>query len=153
MRTAETEDQALGILVDANACLSARWAELRVRLEEVGVALADSPDPDGTVIDGDIRIGLWLMPTNTSDGELEGFVSRMIPGGDPVWLRACHYIDGISEADRKFAADKAAKARLYAWLAARKEPRLMGWAIRDEDLEVDGDLCQRFVAWLTRLFG
>ena len=52
------------------------------------------------------------------------------------------YIDRIPPAARKFTDDKAAKAQLYAWLAARRQPRLMGWAIRDRDLNVDGELCQ-----------
>ena len=153
LRAAGLEDQAVGILVDANASLTARWEELMGRLEEVGVALPRSPDPDGTVVDGEPRVGVWLMPDNRSGGELEDFVTHMIPDGDPVWPLSRCYIDGIPAATRKFPTDKAAKAQLYAWLAARRHPRLMGWAVRDGDLAVDGEICRRFVDWLTRLFG
>ncbi len=93
------------------------------------------------------------MPDNESNGELEDFVAQMIPSRDPVWPLSQRYIDGIPQAAQKFTDDKAAKAQLYAWLAARRHPRLMGWAVRDEDLAVNGELCERFVAWLIRLFG
>ena len=144
--------QAVGILVDANTEPAERWGALADRLGGEGITLPAAPDPDGTIIDGEPRIGIWLMPNNTSDGELEDFVTHMIPGGDPVWPRSQCYIDRIPPAARKFTDDKASKAQLYAWLAARREPRLMGWAVRDGDLAVDGDLCKRFVDWLTRLF-
>ncbi len=91
------------------------------------------------------------MPDNHSAGELENFVIQMVPADDPVWPLSQRYIDEIP--NPPFAASKTVRAQLYAWLAAREDPRQMGLAIRARDLDVDGDLCQRFVAWLTRLFG
>lgn len=151
--------QALGILVDANDNLTARWNAVADRLRRVGYQPPASPDPAGTVIPGNPRIpgrpriGVWLMPDNTSTGELEDFVAQMIPGEDPVWPLSQRYIEGIPAADRKFAAHKTLRAQIHAWLAARKDPRQMGLAIRACDLDVDGRLCQKFVAWLTSLFG
>jgi len=145
--------QAVGILVDANTDPAGRWRAVAKELGDEGVALPPAPEPDGTVVEGEPRVGVWLMPDNQSDGELEDFVAQMIPDDDPVWPRSQCYIDRIPPAARKFTNDKAAKAQLYAWLAAREHPRLMGWAVRDGDLAVNGDLCQRFVAWLTRLLG
>ena len=46
------------------------------------------------------------MPNNTSPGELENFVSEMIPNDDPVWRLSKDYIDGIPEADRKVYREK-----------------------------------------------
>ena len=151
--------QALGILVDANDNLTARWNAVANRLRRVGYQPPAFPDPAGTVISGNPhiparpRIGIWLMPDNTSPGELEDFVAQMIPGEDPVWPLSQQYIEGIPVADRKFAEHKTLRAQIHAWLAARKDPRQMGLAIRACDLDVDGPLCQKFVAWLTNLFG
>ena len=92
------------------------------------------------------------MPDNCSPGELEDFVAKMIPASDAVWPLSQRYIDGIPEADKKFSEKKQPRAQLYAWLAAREDPRQMGAAIGARDLKVDGALCQEFVAWLTRLF-
>ena len=76
----------------------------------------------------------------------------MIPDCDPVWPLARAYIDGIPCAERKFIPKKQQRAEVHAWLAAREDPRLMGAAIGARDLDVDGPLCQSFVAWLERLF-
>lgn len=101
--------QAVGILVDANDCLADHWKAVAYRLEQAGLEVPDHPEPAGTIIDGTTRtprVGVWLMPDNTSPGELENFVSEMIPDDDPVWPRSQCYIDGIPEDDREFKKKK-----------------------------------------------
>ena len=92
------------------------------------------------------------MPDNSNPGELENFVERMIPAADSVWPLSQQFIAGIPSTDRKFAAGKTLRAQIHAWLATREDPRQMGLAIGARDLEIDGPLCQRFLAWLTCLF-
>lgn len=145
--------QALGILVDSDDSLQSRWDEITYQLRDEGITPPSSPSLDGTIIDdGNPRVGVWLMPNNQAPGELEDFVSQMIPDGDPVWPLAQQYIAGIPPFARKFAAGKTLRAQLHSWLAAREDPRQIGLAIRARDLAIDGELCQKFVAWLTRLF-
>ena len=145
--------RALGIIVDADDDLSARWQAVAGRLADEGIQTPNSPDPDGTIInaEGYPRVGIWLMPDNASAGELEDFISEMIPDGDPVWPLSAHYIDGIPAPHRKFAANKETRAKVHAWLAARENPRPMGQAIRARDLEIGGPLCQSFIRWLDNL--
>ena len=153
------DQEAVGILADANDDLSVRWSEIAEQIEEAqriraaGMHAPKSPDPKGTIIHATPRVGVWLMPNNKLGGELEDFVAQMIPARDLVWPLSQKYINGIPAAARKFTDDKSSKAQLYAWLAARKEPRLMGRDIHDGDLNVNGPLCQKFVDWLTSLFG
>lgn len=144
----------VGILVDANDAVNARWRAVRNRLLKEGIEAPPQPDPAGTIIDtaGKPRVGIWLMPDNESLGELEDFVVKMIPDEDRVWSLAQRYIEGIPGPDRKFTEHKRLRAQLYAWLAAREDPRQMGLAIQAGDLKVDGDLSRRFVAWLAKLF-
>ena len=145
--------QALGILVDSDESLQSRWDEITYQLREEGITPPSSPSRDGTIITaGSQRVGVWLMPDNQAPGELEDFVSQMIPAGDPVWPLAQQYIAGIPPSARKFAAGKSMRAQIYAWLAARADPRQMGSAIGAHDLLVDGELCQKFTTWLARLF-
>ena len=145
--------QTVGILADANDDVANRWKAITDRLSEVDIQPPASPDPAGTIIPGTPRIGIWLMPDNESPGELENFVVQMIPNEDPVWPLSRDYIDGIPREGRKFSAKKELRAQLYAWLAAREDPRRMGLAIGAGDLGIDGDLSQKFVAWLAQLFG
>ena len=149
---------AVGFVVDADDTPDKHWDQV---INEIAIAndeiqLPQSPDPDGTIIPenpaiGSPRIGIWVMPDNTSTGELEDFAALMIPSGDPVWPLAQNYINGIPE-PRKFDNDKIAKAEIHAWLAARKYPGLVGLAIREGDLDTSSQLAQTFLRWLSRLF-
>ena len=148
--------EALGIVLDADDEISARWDDVVSRLEEAGITgVPDGPEPGGVCIEGSAelpRVGIWVMPDNESSGELEDFVSRMVPDGDPVWCRAESYIDGIPADIREFSDKKVQRATVYAWTATREQPGRMGAAIKKGDLEVDGELATKFMKWLRRLF-
>ena len=149
----------LGIVLDADDNPSARWQALTDRLNRLRQEdhfdlpeLPAQPEPSGTIIEGRLRIGIWLMPDNSSTGELEDFVGSMIPSGDPVWPLSEAYIEGIPPAERKFGPGKIQRAKVHAWLATREEPRRMGLAIKARDLVTDGANTVAFVDWLRTLF-
>jgi len=148
--------EAIGILPDANDNPEGRWSAVRDRLRRQGYQPPAALDPDGTIIASDLprrpRIGIWLWPDNESTGEVEDFVETMVPLHDPVWPRSQAYIDGIPEADRRFSQGKVLKAKLHAWLATRETPSRMGAAIGARELDADGPLATKFVAWLRRLY-
>ena len=144
--------QVVGILADANDHLTGRWNSIRTQLDRAGVSAGNPPLSQGLIVNHAPRVGVWLMPDNQSSGELEDFVIRMIPCNEKVWPLSQSYIDGIPLEDRRFSPGKKQRAQLYAWLATREEPRLMGSAIRTHDLEINGSLSQQFVGWLKRLF-
>lgn len=144
---------ALGILVDANDDFDARWQAVAHQLRQAAVDPPTRATAAGIVVDGKPRVGVWLMPDNGSTGELEDFIQKLLPTGDPVWPRARHYIDDIPAAHRKFAAGKILRAQIHAWLATRKEPRKMGAAVGAGDLNVTHPLATQFADWLRRLFG
>lgn len=110
------------------------------------------PVPAGAIIDCKPRIGIWLMPDNKSPGELEDFAVKMVPKNDPVWPLSKAYIANIPKNDRKFAPDKTKKAKLFAWLAARKEPGRMGAAVGAGDLTLNNEPSKKFLEWLSKLF-
>ena len=147
--------QAVGIVVDANDDIEARWAAVKNRLDRAGFVVGER-DSAGTVIRGtppEPDAGVWIMPDNRSPGELEDFIEAMIPANDAVWPLSRAYIDGgIPSRDRLFSAEKALRAQVHAWLAARERPRPMGVAIRAGDLDVEGVGCAGLTTWLRRLF-
>ena len=146
--------QAIGIVVDADEDIGARWMSVADRLKRVGIVLGDR-DPTGTIVPGtpaNLDVGVWLMPNNQSPGELEDFIRTMLPVDDPVWPLAQRYIDGIPPEHRVFRQRKALRAKVHAWLATRRRPRRMGTAIAARDLDSTGEVCAMFVAWLRRLF-
>ena len=150
---------AVGFVVDADDAPVDHWQQVidRIAAANSEIQLPQSPDPGGTIIPedpaiGSPRIGVWVMPDNVSTGELEDFVRLMIPNDDQVWPRAQDYIDGIPPDDRKFDTEQVTKNRVYAWLAARRYPGLIGLAVREGDLDPAGQLPQTFLRWLSRLF-
>ena len=156
-----TSSQIVGVVIDADDNIIDRWKEIREEVERAtAISLRDKPTRGGTIIDAESssrvdvsRVGVWIMPDNENSGELEDFTQQMLPADDAVWPLSQEYINGIPDEHRKFAVHKATKAQFYAWLAARRQPGLMGASIGAEDLEIDGALCQRFGAWLEELFG
>ena len=102
---------ALGILVDANDDLDARWEAVGHQLRQVAVEPPTRAVAVGTVVESKPRVGVWLMPDNGSAGELEDVVRRLLPAGDPVWPRAQRYIDDIPTAHREFATGKIVTVR------------------------------------------
>ncbi len=148
----------MGILVDADDDVDARWQSVTRRLKQAraGLQIPPEPDPNGTVLDENPqdripRIGIWMMPNNESPGELEDFIARMIPGGDAVWPLSKKYIASIPQSERKFTLKKELRAQVHAWLATRERPRPIGTAIGTRDLKAEAN-SQKFINWLQRLF-
>lgn len=76
MRTLEAEinvpdRRVVGFVVDANDDIVGRWQSMRNRLERVGVRLPDELQLGGAIIAGNPKVGVWVMPNNSSAGELE----------------------------------------------------------------------------------
>ena len=147
------ERTALGIVVDANDNPVTRWRAIGHRLRGADVQLPDQPAQGGTIINGEPRVGVWLMPNNSTPGELEHFVAKLVPEGDPVWPLAERYINGIPSEHRQFSTGKELRAKLHAWLATRQEPRKMGAAIRTAELNAEAPIAGQFADWLHTLFG
>ena len=57
----------------------------------------------------------------------------------------------MHNSERKFGK-KRTRAEVWARLATRKEPSRFDEAIKNGDLNINDELCQRFMAWLNRLF-
>ena len=140
---------ALGVLVDANDDPAARWQAVRDRCERRGIALPSRPDPEGVVVAGRPRVGVWLMPDNQSPGQLEDLVAAMIPAEDVVWRLAQEFVNSIPEPERP---RPAIKAQVHAWLAARAEARPMGSAIGTGHLDTSTPPATSFINWLQLLF-
>ena len=92
------------------------------------------------------------MPDNILPGDLERFVSFLVPANDTLWSRAKTTISDIPDQDRRFGSKKS-KAEIHTWLAWQQEPgRPLGVAIRARYLDPDAPKAQQFVKWLRELF-
>jgi hypothetical protein len=145
----------IGIVVDADADVEARWAAIRNVLARSGYqTIPERPEADGIVLREAERpvFGAWLMPENTTPGMLEDFAAALVPEGDFLWTHAGEVIDGIPAEHRRFAEGHRAKARMRTWLAWQEDPGApMGLAITKRYLDADAPRARRFIDWLTRL--
>lgn len=149
----------IGIILDADTNLNARWESLKTLLQTENYAVSSAPDINGTVIEGTGRnptIGVWLMPDNLQAGMLKDFVRYLIPINDllqPFVEQILGQIEAEPVENRYDPAFQRAKAFIHTWLAWQKDPgKPMGTAISATFLDHNAELCLRFVDWLNRLF-
>ncbi len=150
-----SELERLGVVVDADEQIEARWAQLKTLLSAAGyTTLPATPDQGGTLIkeQGRPLIGVWIMPDNALPGKLENFLSFLIPPSDALWPKAQRDVDAIPAADMKFQKPDEIKAKLHTWLAWQAEPgKPYGLAIRARFLDAEAPPAQQFMNWLKRL--
>lgn len=152
--------KALGILVDADTNMQARWDSLRDHLVAAGYTAPTVPLPQGTILSppsGKLlpKVGVWLMPDNQRDGILEDFLRLLVP--TPELLdHAQQSIDNIPDGHRLFASKDEPKALMHTWLAWQEEPgKPFGTAIKAQYLKADAARIPEvanLINWLRELF-
>ncbi len=158
-RLKESDIATLGIILDADTDLQARWQAVTARLAASGYNnIPTSPSREGTVITAPPdsllpRVGVWLMPDNQLPGILEDFLRFLVPPGDNLLVHAEEAIDTIPTEQLKFADLKKPKARIHTWLAWQEEPgKPFGQAIAARYLDPNLPAADIFAAWLQRTF-
>ena len=149
--------EALGLVLDADQNISARWNAIRNRLIQAGyINVPETPQPGGLIVNtqGKPRFGVWLMPNNHLPGMLEDFVSYLISSDDLLKPKVKEILDNIEDENlNQYSPVHHAKAFIHTWLAWQKAPgQPMGQAITAKVLNADADLSQAFVEWLNQLF-
>jgi hypothetical protein len=146
----------LGIVIDANDDFASRWRQLRDR------CLSSIPDiPETMPTDGLIRnnadgkrLGIWIMPDNSSAGMLENFLQHLVPAGqEPLWQFASSSTAEARSRGAPYRTAHEAKARIHAWLAWQDPPgQPFGTAMTQKILDVQLASSAPFVAWFRKLY-
>lgn len=146
----------LGVVVDADNDVLARWEQLHNLLLEAGChSISKTPNRDGfiSVSRRGIKVGVWMMPDNSATGEIENFVSLLVPDGDALWPHAHQSVDNIAPADRRFKDNDFVRSVIHTWLAWQEDPGTpMGLAIAKRYLDASSPGARSFLTWLKRLF-
>lgn len=152
VRLKESDLERLGVVLDADQDLEARWAQLRDRLRRAGYAgVPDRPASEGTVVVFQhelcsIRFGVWLMPNNRLPGMLEDFLAFLVSPDDRMMPRVDGFLASIPSEDRVFPLPKA---RIHSYLAVQKEPgKPLGLAITCGYLNARQETVYPFLNWL-----
>lgn len=155
----ETDIEALGVVVDADTDLKARWQSLRDRLIAAGYStVPNDAAPDGTILPAPPesllpRVGIWIMPDNQTKGILEDFLRFLVPPCSALWEHARSSVALIPENERRFRQLDEPKALIHTWLAWQQEPgRPLGTAITAKFLDANVAQVDVLVAWLKAVF-
>ncbi len=156
LRLKEPGLQSLGIVIDADEDVQARWSSVRDRLQRVGYEVPTQSVQDGFILTlpNRPRVGVWVMPDNQLPGRLEDFVGHLIPQTDNLKPIAEKTLQSIEKKKlNHFRPIHRSKALIHTWLAWQEMPGMpMGQAITARVLLHDQILANSFVAWLKRLF-
>jgi len=153
----ERDLETLGIVVDADLNLAARWQSVTQKLKDSGYQnLPKLPPAEGWVYEQSElpKIGVWVMPDNQVNGILEDFVARLIPDGDRLHSKAQYILTQIeAENLHCYPLVSRPKALIHTWLAWQEKPGMpMGQAITAKTLTYESAIAHLFVAWLNALF-
>lgn len=146
-----SERERLGVLVDADTDLDARWSQLRSRVPE----LPAIPDAAGTVVQTGfgVQFGAWLMPDNQLPGRLEDFLALLIPTDNEDLPEVDRLLEAIRPRPFHANASWRPKARIHGWLSVQEMPgRPLGQAVTARYLAADGPHVDALIGWLSRLF-
>lgn len=102
------EGDRVGVVIDADTDLAARWRSLRDRLIALGYpGVGEHPDPKGTVLEPPAdkllpRVGIRIMPDNRTPGILEDFLLFLVPPDSRLYAHVRAGVDSIPEKERLF---------------------------------------------------
>jgi len=154
---------AVGYVVDADDATGdppgwrPTWQAVCHRLRLLGLDPPPVPPTEGyigRISESGPRLGVWIMPDNASDGEIEAFLFSLTDQSSPLWKHVktattCARTDHEAE----FHDSNQPKAELACWLAWQKEPAMKyGEAIQAGKFDCRKDIAIRFAAWVQRLF-
>jgi hypothetical protein len=94
-----SQGDVLGMVVDADLDLLARWNSIKDILTQKGYKVPKKPALEGTILRNDDlpTVGIWLMPDNHLRGMLEDFVAKLVPENDILWNYALESVQSLPE--------------------------------------------------------
>ncbi|CAN2041734.1 DUF4276 family protein [Candidatus Magnetomoraceae bacterium gMMP-15] len=161
----KTNEDVIGIIVDADENLAERWKKLRDILIKVKFQdVPQSTNIKGIILKADEndelpQVGVWLMPNNKLNGRIEDFIKFLVPSDDDLLPLAEKKVDDlISKEKNRFTIPHKSKAVIHTWLAWQERPGTqLGAAVTyrvAKTLEhiLDDKNATDFIEWLKKLF-
>jgi hypothetical protein len=153
------EGDIVGVVIDADTDLHARWQSLRDKLINVGYTeVPTNPMPDGTIIEPPAEtllpiVGIWIMPDNQTTGILEDFLQLLVPVDSLLFDHVKSSVASIPKDEVRFRETARPKAIIHTWLAWQDEPgKPLGTSITARYLDPGVTQVDVLVSWLNRLY-
>ncbi|TMQ02924.1 MAG: hypothetical protein E6J91_49305 [Deltaproteobacteria bacterium] len=140
----------MGVIVDRDDASNDNWPAVSAILQRLGLDVRD-PASTGAIVDG--HCGIWMWPDSVGHGDLEDFVSAIIPQSSILSYaaEACRIArdDHGAEYELRHARKAALKVR-SVWRDASAAGGY-GHLVRNLSL-TSTPACEAFLAWFTTLF-
>jgi hypothetical protein len=146
--------RTFGLILDADQNPAGRYQRVRQLCRELFPNLPEALPPEGLIVEhNEKRFGLWLMPDNVANGDLETFLRLLVPADNAtLWELAAESVDRATEAGAACIGHET-KARLYTWLAWQKDPgQSPGIALTAKTLDPTSASARPFVTWFRKLY-
>jgi len=141
----------VGPIVDRDSATNDKWPAVSAMLQRLGAERPEGPAAAGAIVDG--RYGVWMWPDNVSHGDLEHFVSGIVPRSAllsyAIEASRVAKDDHAAEYDPRHARKAALKVR-SVWRDASAAGG-HGHLIRNLELTPTA-ASGAFLAWFTKLF-
>ena len=157
LRLKQQTVKILGIVVDADQDSNVIWNSLKHILRESNYFLPEYPvyggythPPQGIYP----KLGIWIMPENTTAGMLEDFARNLIPDTNPLK----GYVDTVLQQleilnYNRYSVIHRAKAYIHTFLAWQEDPGTpIGLSITKHYFDHDAAGGVNLIEWLNRLF-
>jgi hypothetical protein len=144
-----------GVVLDADDYAAGRYQRIQQLCSALFPSMPVTLPVEGLVVDnGEKRFGVWLMPDNQAQGDLETFLRFLVPDSQArTWTLACDSVDRSRHLGAAWRDPHQAKARLYTWLAWQDQPgQSPGIALTARILDPKSNLAAPFVAWFRDLY-
>lgn len=150
------ETRTLGIIFDADTKPSARYERVRLLCGQFFEGLPAELPQHGLIsesADGK-RLGVWVMPDNRSQGDLETFLKHLVPDSSaPIWKHALESVQKAKGMGCPCRDGHVTKANLYTWLAWQDPPgQSPGRALTKKILDPQSGRAAGFVRWFRNLY-
>lgn len=146
----------IGVIIDADSNLLARWNKLKQLFNTHGFKLPTDLPKSGLIVfeTAQISIGIWIMPDNNLNGMLEDFLTFLVPSNDKLLpIIKDHLNDIETKKLNKYKPIHKSKALIHSWLSVQEDPGTpMGLSITKRYLTTGDDICLRLVDWMKELF-
>lgn len=158
--------QCIGLVVDRDSSEHKRIDQIRARLRRIDSDLLyrdptqeqqfkDALGHRGALVcapEGR-KWGIWLMPDNRSEGNLETLIAGLPKTHSALWEHAADSTAEVGDKPGRFHPTDEAKARLHAYLAWTVPPgRPFGDGIRAGHIGSESPAVDAFVDWFKQLF-
>ncbi len=145
----------IGIILDADTDIGARWQAVKDRVNTQFDNLPNDIPNDGLVIGNGVqKLGVWIMPNNDTNGMLEDYMKFLIPDEDDLIPEVRRFTEDIESKElNRYSNIHKSKAEIHMWLALQESPGTpLGLSITKRYLDLDEGKTENLITWVNQLF-